>query len=347
MVQEQRDESSLRRQRHKQLWWITGGSLANPVNNQRKIQQSTITRPTQQTYRDSDTIVYHSDMANTFRCKYCGRIFPSMQGHRSHLTQAKRCHEKWQTNLDTMPIPSHLIRAPHRGHDGDQTAGGEPIDDDLNVATDDPYFPDGPTVEERQPPSHIDDDPNAATDDPYFPDGLPPIHDGTSTEDHSDNAFGLSPEPRWREHFPHPAGQGIRREATAFESLRDDLQARGGSIWGTFLDDGDWKLAKWILDSGATHASIDKLLDLKKVSQIKCFVESKHDLLEHCRFETAAARHSTTADRSSKRLMLCRQGQSGLVNCSRLRETFLMKAVHPERRRWNFGAEILLNAFVN
>ncbi|KAH9983681.1 hypothetical protein BJV77DRAFT_1062367 [Russula vinacea] len=43
--------------------------------------------------------------------------------------------------------------------------------------------------------------------------------------------------------------------------------------------------------------------------------------------------------------MLCRQGQSGLVNCSRLRETFLMKVVHPEWRRWNFGAEILLNAF--
>lgn len=53
-----------------------------------------------------------------------------------------------------------------------------------------------------------------------------------------------------------------------FESLRNVQVTRGDSIWGMFLDEGDWDFARWILKSGITHASTDALLELKKVSKI-------------------------------------------------------------------------------
>jgi hypothetical protein len=50
--------------------------------------------------------------------------------------------------------------------------------------------------------------------------------------------------------------------------LHNAQVARGESIWGAFLDEGDWDFAWWILKSGITHASTDKLLGLKKVSKM-------------------------------------------------------------------------------
>jgi hypothetical protein len=55
-----------------------------------------------------------------------------------------------------------------------------------------------------------------------------------------------------------------------FEYLHRAQVARGESIWGMFVDEADWDFARWILKSGITHASTDKLLELKKVS--KCVV---------------------------------------------------------------------------
>jgi len=71
---------------------------------------------------------------------------------------------------------------------------------------------------------------------------------------------------RWCEAFPQ-AGQGLCREVTMFESLRNTQIARGESIWGMFSDEGDWDFARFIVKSGMTHASTDELLELKKVSK--------------------------------------------------------------------------------
>src|SRR6267154_4630881 len=55
-------------------------------------------------------------MTKLFRCKYCTRTFPSMQGQRSHVAQARKCHERWQADLDTMLIlPPNLFE----GRSGD------------------------------------------------------------------------------------------------------------------------------------------------------------------------------------------------------------------------------------
>ena len=53
-----------------------------------------------------------------------------------------------------------------------------------------------------------------------------------------------------------------------FELLHNAQVTRQESIWGPFSDEGDWDFARWILTSGTTHASTNKLLELKKVSKM-------------------------------------------------------------------------------
>ena len=110
-----------------------------------------------------------------------------------------------------------------------------------------------------------------SVDKPNFPDvpALEPLfleergEEGHRDEDNSESR----PKARWWEYFPHQAGRGLRREPTMFESLRNAQVERGEPIWGTFSDEGDWEFARWILNSGTTHASTDELLELKKVSK--------------------------------------------------------------------------------
>jgi hypothetical protein len=45
-----------------------------------------------------------------------------MQGHRSHLAQAKKCHKMWQEDLDAMQSRSRDLPESH-GDDNNQTVG--------------------------------------------------------------------------------------------------------------------------------------------------------------------------------------------------------------------------------
>ena len=61
---------------------------------------------------------------------------------------------------------------------------------------------------------------------------------------------------RWRENFPYPAGRGLRRELTMFETLHNAQVTRGESIWGKFSDEGDWNVARWILVTACGDTSL-------------------------------------------------------------------------------------------
>jgi Plavaka transposase len=98
--------------------------------------------------------------------------------------------------------------------------------------------------------------------------------EGEYDRESDDGESTPSSDARWREDFPHRAGQALRRNPTMFEALRNAQVARGESIWGMFADEGDWEFAKWILKSGTTHSSTNKLLELKKVSQKNVATES-------------------------------------------------------------------------
>ncbi|KAF8511993.1 hypothetical protein JB92DRAFT_3174281 [Gautieria morchelliformis] len=65
-----------------------------------------------------------------------------------------------------------------------------------------------------------------------------------------------------REEFPGLAGQAIGSGQTRFEMMRD--QQRKGQLgdYGPFVDQADWDLATWLMDSGASQTEIDKFLKL-------------------------------------------------------------------------------------
>ncbi|KAF8490201.1 hypothetical protein JB92DRAFT_3129009 [Gautieria morchelliformis] len=62
-----------------------------------------------------------------------------------------------------------------------------------------------------------------------------------------------------REEFPGLAGQAIGSGQTRFEMMRD--QQRKGQLgdYGPFMDQADWDLATWLMDSGASQTEIDKV----------------------------------------------------------------------------------------
>ena len=199
-----------------------------------------------------------SVMVNTHRCKYCARAFPSMQGQRSHLAQAKKCHERWQADLEKMVIPSHNTLKGHSPRDNDDWPVGIGQDSATNDVLRNANFPDCP-----EPPANVFEERRGPEETHQDEEGIGP----EETHHDEDCHEGIPSKARWRECFPHPAGVRIRQKATAFELLRNAQVARGQSIWGTFFDEGDWEFARWVLQSGTTHASTDKLLELKKVSQ--------------------------------------------------------------------------------
>lgn len=173
-----------------------------------------------------------------------------MQGQRSHLAQAKKCHERWQVDLDTMrilPQPENLFEDGSNDDNHWQTAG----------------------IGERPVTSNVDWDVDISNSPELPPDEAVVLEDSEeeSRRDEDDSESTPSSNARWLERFPHQAGRGLRRELTMFESLRNAQVARGESIWGKFSDEGDWEVARWILKSGTTQASTNEFLELKKVSK--------------------------------------------------------------------------------
>lgn len=76
-----------------------------------------------------------------------------MQGHRSHLVQAKKCHLRWQADLDTRAVrifPRAQSLFEGRSNDDNQTAGiGEHLATDPSVDWNvhKPKFPELPADE--------------------------------------------------------------------------------------------------------------------------------------------------------------------------------------------------------
>jgi hypothetical protein len=179
-----------------------------------------------------------------------------MQGQRSHLAQAKNCHARWWADLKAIEVPSRGFKTAKIG----QYLGTYTVANTYSL-----YSPAWPLVDE---PLNLELD---ALEPPTIEERASAEPNGWHQETDSDAVHqtkkDLLNKARWLEHFPRPAGQHIRREATMFESLRNAQVARGDSIWGSFKDKGDWDLACWIVQSGTTQTSADQLLELEKVSR--------------------------------------------------------------------------------
>lgn len=161
-----------------------------------------------------------------YRCRFCGRTFPSQQGRRSHLAQVQTCRSK------ALAAITSTIEL-------EDSAGDE--DDDKMDETSSTYVDD--LMHNLQP--------DASDNSP------------STTAEH-DN--GTSQRPRWIEKLPGPAGTKLRCAPTVYEQLKHDQEEIGIPRWGPFESEENWMLAKWVLALDLTQNSTNQLLDLPTVS---------------------------------------------------------------------------------
>ncbi|KAH9856106.1 hypothetical protein C2E23DRAFT_722345, partial [Lenzites betulinus] len=90
---------------------------------------------------------------------------------------------------------------------------------------------------------------------------------------------GGLPWKAWVEDYPasEAPGQTFGEEQTVFERILAEQQAQGQSPWNPFEDLEEWDLARWMVTSGLTQASIDKFLKLNITrGRTKPSFESNH-----------------------------------------------------------------------
>ncbi|KAF8482331.1 hypothetical protein JB92DRAFT_3085801 [Gautieria morchelliformis] len=82
-----------------------------------------------------------------------------------------------------------------------------------------------------------------------------------------------------REEFPGLAGQALGSGQTRFEMMRD--QQRKGQLgdYGPFVDQADWYLETWLMDSGDSQTEIGKFLKLDTRTRTRPSYAGKRELL--------------------------------------------------------------------
>ncbi|GLB45368.1 hypothetical protein LshimejAT787_2200310 [Lyophyllum shimeji] len=69
-----------------------------------------------------------------------------------------------------------------------------------------------------------------------------------------------SPDHRWVEDYPGPAGSVYGRSQGTFEKYREKQEERGDPPWYPFESEAEWELARWLMTSGVSQSKIDSFL---------------------------------------------------------------------------------------
>ncbi|KAJ4488961.1 hypothetical protein C8J55DRAFT_534745 [Lentinula edodes] len=173
-------------------------------------------------------------MAHKYCCPHCNATFPTLQGQRSHISQARNCTDKEEAAIlatiqslpmDTLPTVSENDAPGHENlEEGHQS-------EDTQRKTKHAY------VEE------VEDDPRT---------------DRVSTSD---------PQLRYIQDYPRQAGTPLRTCELPFETLRKAQLKEGLEPWSPFQNKEEWELARWLMESGASQGKIDQFLKLTKVRE--------------------------------------------------------------------------------
>ena len=200
-------------------------------------------------------------MKKLYRCHYCGRHFPSQQGRRSHVAQAAKCKDKHVASIAKIGVPEY---------DSNVDKASEDV---LGTAQTDDIWPMPPSPGQGDPTFGLpNDDATIASDAPNTNEQDADVEPAAKRARQDSNANGHhcpgGQQPRWIELYPGQAGTKIRKSATNFDKYRTHEEEIGvsESKWGPFASGADWEFGKWIIESGASHSSIDKLLELPTVS---------------------------------------------------------------------------------
>jgi len=118
---------------------------------------------------------------------------------------------------------------------------------------------------------------------------IPPTYKDTNTtdadprrarvEDNVDDNTGGGPEAGdmagyWLWDYPEgPAGEILRTSnltgtGSCFENIRHRQRLAGKAPWDPFINEEEWELAQWLVETGVSQRNIDRFLKLKKVVMI-------------------------------------------------------------------------------
>lgn len=61
----------------------------------------------------------------------------------------------------------------------------------------------------------------------------------------------------------------LANTGSRFENIRYRQRLAGKTSWDPFVDEEEWELAQWLVETGISQRNIDKFLKLKKVNQTR------------------------------------------------------------------------------
>lgn len=178
-----------------------------------------------------------SAMARSYRCAFCGKSPPTLQGLSSHLSQKASCRIAMRERLARKTQPEEM-------EEGASSNSPPTIDDEPEDEMD--------MVIDYEPP--IDDQASPMASTPPL-DRRARVDDVDEDEDDDDGCK------RWIEDFPKPAGVPIRRAKSYFETVRDDQKKHGEEPWAPFQDMEEWELGQFLMLNLGQNAT-DKFLKL-------------------------------------------------------------------------------------
>ncbi|KIJ59637.1 hypothetical protein HYDPIDRAFT_100300 [Hydnomerulius pinastri MD-312] len=197
-------------------------------------------------------------------CNDCGHWMPTVSGLNKHISSAPKCKQKWQDRLKNFSINVFDLGGgyadPPMDDDDDAESLSGTTDD---VAHMDSEIPDGETSHDQHqtpPESHQ---------------SLPPPHSPFSPDPRQARVEEVPDEPtisttedtRYIESYPDSsAGAPITDETlpTKFHRILQGQREQNEDVWGTFADEDDWELAKWLAENvGQTQT--DKFLKLPMI----------------------------------------------------------------------------------
>ena len=183
-----------------------------------------------------------------YRCGVCGQGFSSQQGLRAHVRLSPGCREVIQarnqlreTTTLTSPPPNHNTFP--------------------DIGQDTP-----PEIDISHPPSSL------TSVDADRPEADPRRARVEDADDEDEDGRVAGGENRyWLWDFPDGLAGGIIEGSvlahigSRFENIRHRQRLAGKAPWDPFLDDEEWEVAQWLVETGVSQRNIDRLLKLKKV----------------------------------------------------------------------------------
>lgn len=165
-------------------------------------------------------------MAQTFRCRYCGKHLPTTKGLRLHIAHKTSCRKsrKCVLSRQNQKLGEDVgSRAP---------SVGDVVMEDLH-------------------------EPLAEAAEPSVNSTVPPRPKPTPMEN--------CQAKRWVETYPRSAGATKGQGQSDFSKLREEQAKNGENLWGPFGSQDEWELAQW-LHQNVGHNATDKFLKLSIVS---------------------------------------------------------------------------------